>query len=400
MIKKILKKDKLIRYVIFLFAFFPLIPNNLKGLPVILLFLAVIISDFKKEVNWKWLLINSSLFLVYLFSLVYTENLKEGLTKLETGLSILILPIIFYGFLAKFNFDQSLKIKFFKFFIVSTFIFSVISFVFIGTDNTTIYFSDWFTDKFRVIITEMPLIGQHPIYASIFLAISVVFYITLIKLKAFSTNFGNVYVLFLVINLILLFCLASKGVIIGLFIVCFLDAIKNFKKVKTVLVFLIMAVVVFSFNRRFQELFRADSYTIINENFSTSIRVGVYKCAFKIIEEEFLFGYGIGDSQRALNLCYANKSNVLLKNRFNSHNQYLDVIIKTGFIGFLFFIYFLYKNFQKAFRGRNNIVVLILMFYCVLFLTENILVRQSGVILFFFLISFLNHNIAKIEKYD
>ena len=389
MVNKIFKRENLVNNAILFFAIFPLIPNNTKGLPVILLFLAVLLSNIKKHINWKWLLINSSLFLTYLISLSYTENFNIGLKKLETGLSILIIPIIFFGLIAQHSFNKTLKTKFFKFFIFSSFCFSAYSLFFIVTDTTTNYYSDWYTNKFRVIVTEMPFIGQHPIYASIFLSISVIFFVELIKNNSIKTKY--VYILFTSVNVLLLLMIMSKGVVLGLLLSVFIGLLKNFRKSKFIIISLICVVIsLLVFNRRVKEIFKAEMYSEINENFSTSIRVGIYKCAIKVIGEEFILGYGIGDSQRALNLCYSNYSNVLLKNRYNSHNQYLDIFIKTGFFGFFIFLYFLYMNFIKACKNENKLMIILLIFYCVLFLTENILVRQSGVILFFFLLSFLS----------
>ena len=260
---------------------------------------------------------------------------------------------------------------------------------FIVTDTTTNYYSDWYTNKFRVIVTEMPFIGQHPIYASIFLSISVIFFVELIKNNSIKTKY--VYILFTSVNVLLLLMIMSKGVVLGLLLSVFIGLLKNFRKSKFIIISLICVVIsLLVFNRRVKEIFKAEMYSEINENFSTSIRVGIYKCAIKVIGEEFILGYGIGDSQRALNLCYSNYSNVLLKNRYNSHNQYLDIFIKTGFFGFFIFLYFLYMNFSKACKNENKLMIILLIFYCVLFLTENILIRQSGVILFFFLLSFLS----------
>lgn len=391
MFNKISKRENLVNYALLFFAIFPLIPNSIKGLPVILLFLVVLFSDIKKHLNWKWLLINSSLFLTYLISLSYTENLSIALKKLETGLSMLIIPIIFFGLLAQHSFENTLKTKFLKFFIFSSFFFSVYSLFFIITDTTTNYYGNWYTDKFRVIVSEMPFIGQHPIYASIFLSISIIFFIDLIRNKSVKSKFRYLYSFFILVNVLLLLLLMGKGVILGLFLVVFIDLLINFRNSKIILVTLVcIAISLLFFNRRVKEVFKSQMYSEINENFSTSIRFGIYKCAVEVIGEEFLLGYGIGDSQRALNLCYSNYSNVLLKNRYNSHNQYLDILIKTGFFGFFIFICFLYLNFREAYKKENKLILNILIFYCVLFFTENILIRQSGVILFFFLLSFLS----------
>ncbi|MCF7559606.1 O-antigen ligase family protein [Sabulilitoribacter multivorans] len=399
---KDLIKEKHIVLSVLIFALFPIIPNTIKGFPIILLFVVTLFSNIKKEINWKWLLINSSLFFAYLISLIYTENIKVALVKLETGLSILIIPIIFNGFLSQYSFDKKLKIKFFKIFIISSFCFSVLSLLFIVSDSTTSYHLNWYTDKFRSQIEDVPLIGQHPIYASIFLSLSVIFFLDLVNKKSILGKHNYLFVLFTLTNVFLLIILVSKGVIISLLLVCLVYTLKTMKNFRLTILIIFISIFFLTFNRRFNEALTVETHTRINENFSTSIRIGIYKCVFKLIKNEPIFGYGIGDSQHVLNLCYANESNILLKNRFNSHNQYLDIILKTGVFGFMFFIYFLYSNFKKAFKNQSEVLSYILFFYVIILLTENILVRQSGVILFFFLVIFLNHSskILEVDKYD
>src|SRR5690606_76336 len=101
---------------------------------------------------------------------------------------------------------------------------------------------------------------------------------------------------------------------------------------------------------------------------------------------------------RALNLCYANKSDILLMHRFNSHNQYLDVMIKAGLFGLLIFLSFLVINVKDAVKNKNEPLMIVIALYCILFLAENVLSRQSGVILFFYLISFFNTNKILLDK--
>lgn len=385
-------REKHVSIVVLIFAIFPLIPNSFKGVPVVLLLVAVIFSNINKQTNWKWLLINSSLFLLYLFSLLYTEDFRVAVRKLETGLSILIIPIIFYGFLFQYRFQHSLKIKFFKIFVFSTFCFSIICLLFTLFDDSTVYYSNWYTDKFRSLISNIPLIGQHPIYASIFLSLSVLFFLEIKKSYSYKEKEIIIYVGFILVNVLFLIILASKGVILSLLLVVFINLIKNKKKIKLIAITVIITISFLVFNRRAKELFKIETYNEINENFSTSIRVGIYECVFKVIKEEFFLGYGIGDSQQALNLCYANESNILLKNRYNSHNQFLDVFLKTGFLGFSIFLYFLFWNYNRGLKNKNRLLVTLLVFYCFIFLIENVLVRQSGVIFFFFLISFFSHS--------
>ena len=168
-------KKILLQYSILLFAVFPLIPNSLKGIPVIILLIVSLFFFKNHKVNIKKFVINSSLYFIYLFSLIYTSNLSEAFNKLETTLSILVLPLIFYIILSKKVFDEDLKQEFMKLFMFSTSLFSVIIIIAILLDTTTVYYKDFYTNKYRMIVEVVPLIGQHPIYASLFLAISILF---------------------------------------------------------------------------------------------------------------------------------------------------------------------------------------------------------------------------------
>lgn len=392
MIYNRLLKERHVLGAILIFSFFPLLPNKLKGLSVVALLVVSLFGNVKKSVNIKELLINSSLFLVYLFSLIYTDDYKFAYSKLETGLSILVIPVIFNGFLAKFKFKLKFKVKFLKLSIIFSFFFAFISLLFISIESELIYTLNWNTDKFRNTASQLPLIGQHPIYASIFLSTPLFFFSELIRMKVISTKGKQLFCFFLLVNFALLFMLSSKGVIISLLLVFIISALIEVKNFKIAVAAIFILTCFFFFSRRAKELYKVEVYNEINENYSTSIRLGIYKCAFKLINSNPILGYGIGDAQRELNLCYAYESNTLLKNRFNSHNQYIDILIKTGFFGLLVFIYFIFFNIRKAIKSSNGLVLQILFFYCLIFLSENILLRQSGVILFYFLIIFLNHS--------
>jgi O-antigen ligase len=153
------------------------------------------------------------------------------------------------------------------------------------------------------------------------------------------------------------------------------------------------------------ELINIDTYKTVNTNYSTGLRVGIYKCVYGLAKDNWIFGYGPGNTQEVLNECYASNSSVLLDKIYNSHNQYLDVLLKTGIFGLLMFLSFLIINYVKAKENKNFIVTYILIFYCIIFIIENILLRQSGIILFYFFITFFNkvdslkHNGNATAKY-
>ena len=392
---KTINKVNILNGLILTFAVFPIIPNSIKGLPVILLFVGALFFFKKREVNWKSLLVNSSLFLMYTISVIYSNDHSVALKKLETALSALVIPLIFFALTPHFKISNKIKRVFIKTFIGSTTVFSIYSFVYIILRNSSLNYL-WNSDKYRNIIMEMPLIGQHPIYASIFLVLSIIFFVYLFKQKLFKNYKHKLLFLILTfINLVFLLFLSSKGAILALFIITFFlfifETTKKIYKYLIVVTFICSLITLFIYNRRMNELIKTQTYQTFNPHLSTSIRLGIYDCSWAIIKKQLFTGYGIGDAQKELNLCYANKSDILLMHRFNSHNQYLDVAIKTGLIGLFVFLGFLAINFRNAIKKKNKPLIMILVLYCLLFLVENVLSRQSGVILFFFLICFFNN---------
>ena len=395
-------KKHLLTFSFLVFAVFPLIPNNYKGFPVVLLILVSLINYKPHQINFKWFLINASYFILAAASLVYSQNIDYGFKKIETALSIIIIPGCFFILFPQNRIEKPIKQVFMKIFVASTTIFSIITLVVILLDTKTDYYKDFYSNKFRILVEELPLVGQHPIYASLFLGISLGFLIFLIKEKAFVSSYVNkIYILACVlVNLALVIMLSSRAVILSLLLLVFIFSIqllvrsKNFVRIIQLLVFFFIAMLLlFNFNRRMNEILQFDTKSTVNTNFSDTYRINIYKCALKVVSKSILIGHGVGDEKDELIACYESESQILLKSGFNSHNQYLDIWIKTGLIGLISFLFFLFYNFHKAYFTSNKVLIYIILFYSINFLTENILVRQSGLIPFIFFIHFFKSNL-------
>ena len=97
--KKITIENKLLAYSICLFGFFPLLPIRLKGFPVILLLIVALYFFFKKKKRkfaMKGFLKLSSLFSISFLSIFYTGSFYFPKNKIETSLSLIIIPLAFY----------------------------------------------------------------------------------------------------------------------------------------------------------------------------------------------------------------------------------------------------------------------------------------------------------------
>ena len=91
-------KDKIIKLSVFLFGMFPLLPERIKGFPVLFLFVTSIYLTLKKgsvNYNFKEFLKLSSLYTISCLSILYTGSLCLPFNKLETSLSLIVVPISF-----------------------------------------------------------------------------------------------------------------------------------------------------------------------------------------------------------------------------------------------------------------------------------------------------------------
>lgn len=163
----------------------------------------------------------------------------------------------------------------------------------------------------------------------------------------------------------------------------------NVSNLFLIVITIISIAVVFSSNR-FKELYKKENYSKELYLNSTSMRYHIYNCSLKVIKNSPFIGYGLGDVQIELNKCYEKKSILLSSKNYNSHNQYLSYLLSSGIFGLISLVLFLFYFFRKSFLDGNTLLFVFLIFFSVIMFFENILEKQSGVIIFSFLISFLN----------
>lgn len=393
-----ISKEKILGYTFLLFSLFPIIPNRFKGVPVILFFLVAIylFSRFKsRAINFKKTLVLTSLYIILLISLSYTENLDSIDKTLSTRLSLLILPISFSLIDATKVFIQSKYIeKFYKVFTLSTFLYCLIVFYEILSVG---YYSDKTTisEVYNILNTSFYGINQHPIYSSIFIVFAL--YFLLFKIKSSTVYYRVLRFLVLLFFTYILFFLSRRGVLIALFIGLIASLFFRFKKVdikKNLIIGFTFLFVISLFTpvveKRFSEVFSKKTFSKVDSNNSSSIRYAIYECALKTIKQNWWFGFGVGDVKDELLKCYSLKSNILVEGNYNSHNQYFSYLLSSGIFGLLLLIFILVKTFLIGLKNKSSTIVFFTLFYVVVLSFENILERQSGVILFMFFISYFN----------
>ena len=390
---------------IFLYGTYPLIPERYESfLPISLLLVSAFFyfKNPKKEVLFKPFLILSSLFFIYILSFAFSSDLTYGLKKIETSLSLIVAPMCYFLLLRKYpvNFEI-VKTVFQKVFFTANIVYASLSLYLMQFYKSPKFlFND--SSFIRSAVNDIPFVGEHPMYISIFFSLGIMCGLSLI-----SDSRKHLCKLFLLSGVLfmagMLIAIMSKGIIIALISAVFstwflwLKGRGKIKIIMALIAILLLILLIPKQNNRFYELVDKQSFEKIDLNNSTNVRFHIFKASVQLIKESPIFGYGIGDVQNELDQKYTTMGLNLPKGKFNSHNQYLFICLNSGLVGLIIFLCSMAYIITVAFLKKDYFFLGVVLFFLVAFLFENILSRQSGVILFSFLIStHVLHNLNQI----
>lgn len=400
------KLDNLIYYLCFVAFLFPLLPSFLRNVVMGLLFLSVLVNHFsskeKKGINYKLLFLGSSLYFTYLISLLWTDNLDLGFKKLSTALPLLLLPVT----LSLLSQDLINRLRIKLHYLLGTYIISVLlSFVIFFLIFLEHYGYSLFQHYPTVINKDLGPYNIHPIYMSMHGAVSIILSLYLLhKIKYNSWLLLSIILIDIIIVCFMLI-LIKKGPIISMIVASgyLVLALKNKRivMVLSILSAILISVIIFQpkVNRKFSELLHINS-SDKTELTSTNIRLIIYDCGRYLVPEAGLFGFGVGDTRQELLDCYETKNTQLVESKFNSHNQFLSIILRSGFLGLICYLLFLFYLIMKSHFTKSYLVIAVLVFYILVMLSENILERENGVVYvsFMTLMLFVLFNYSTVEK--
>ncbi|WP_124979075.1 O-antigen ligase family protein [Nonlabens xiamenensis] len=385
------KLRKALGLVSMIIAFMPAIPRGVRPIFLGVFLLLSIIDGLKSNDKFKWsyFLMASSLYVFYLLSLTYTSDLEYGLKKIGTAIPLLLFPLAF-AFMSKASIRYILdrKYRLMWCYIIATTVLCVGAFI---TFNFDYSFSDSILHYVNIIRSRIYGWKIHPIYLSMHIAVSLIMALFIVR-KGLGILRWFALILISLILLFFLMIMIKKGPIIALILVGFL-LVFLFNNNKLYIVFGLFSAIVIGtitlnpkVNKRFTELLQVQDAQSKNLT-STSIRYSIFQCAEEIIPEAGFFGFGIGDGKSELINCFEEEMEFLAENKYNSHNQYLGLLLKVGYLGLFFFALFLIYYLVDAFRKKNYILVALILFYALVMLAENILERENGVLFFSFFVN-------------
>lgn len=329
-------------------------------------------------------------YLILLLSVFLSHNFSEGASKAQTMASLLIFPTVFFFFLGNNREIKRKKEKVLFVNYISGVIFSIISVIaFFLYENPRYPYKD--SNFFRNAVDSIEILGDHPIYVSLLLSISIIIGLYFLKKYYHNRTYATLLILGELFQLSIFFLLMSKGIIFAMLtaLVVLLILERKWKLIVVLIAFASgLLITIPKNNNRFIELFNYRSYTELDFYNSTSIRYTIFKCNMKMFMGQPIFGYGLGDVNDKLENCLSKVFGKEQSN-YNSHNQYFNILLSTGILGLIYFLFFLFLYFRDALMYGDHLLNAILVIFCVSFLFENVLSRQTGVIAFSFLVNYL-----------
>jgi O-antigen ligase len=199
------------------------------------------------------------------------------------------------------------------------------------------------------------------------------------------------YISIIIFLLLFVLLLTAKTAIISAFIflnIAFIDWGKKYAgTLKTilslVLINTIIVMLLFSlpFTReRFRLLLTYND--VIYEN-SVNSREEIMRSGMQMAADNIFTGTGSGDVTSDLVEYYKqNNFQQGVKGRYNAHNEYLQVLLETGFAGLIFFILIFIYSIRHALQRRNFIYLTFLLLFMINIATESMLKTQSGVVFY------------------
>lgn len=421
MIKKLFQNKEqlftiLLSLIIIAHYWWPLLCNILIMLTLLLVILD---SDTRQDLfqtfknKWFWGL--SIPFWLTLIGLSNTENLDLGLFMVEKRLSLAVFPLLFLSIKSRFKTSNLIDVVVLGG--VSSVLGCIIQSVYLystGVGGTELFYSD---------LLAYPLYGQ-----AVYLAFMINTWLLLIGVQVYRKEgvLGkNKLLLFSIIPFLLVvhFLLASRMSMLVLLMVAGVAfvgwGIKKLGLVKSSVIVVasiigigLLTIVFPKSLNRFRDI---DKFSYDYENKSPlnhfnaehdaknwtgiTARLAIWNSIVEDLDELPINGYGSGDVEGQLLKQYEKRNFYLaLENNFNTHNQYFDYLLSTGFIGVGILILSLLALFIYYLRVQNYPAAIFIVILALTMMTENIFNRNMGIVFAGYIGSLLFSNGRLHEK--
>jgi O-antigen ligase len=246
---------------------------------------------------------------------------------------------------------------------------------------------------------SMP-IEMHATYLSLYLAFSVLLLIGQWKRNTKRNN-KLLIVISIVILLLGMIQLSSRSVCIAFLISLFIQFSFIWTKRKerwiawgllalVTIVLLLLIAQVNSFKLRYLTALKTDLSTNVVEVESVEPRMARWHAIAEIVKQSPIIGYGTGTEKKLLQDTYfEHKYFISYLNEFNTHNEYLSILLRVGGLGLLLYLLVLVKMYRTAWKEENLILILLLSIITIVAMSENLFDLNKGIFFYAFFMSIL-----------
>ena len=375
---------------------FPYVFTNILIVACAIIALSLIFFDPKSYSFARMSSLLVLLFFIEVIGLVHTYDLRNGFLHLERKSVFVLLPIIFSISELSTEFNKK---KIWDFYLLGSLVVILFSFL------TAIYkvvsgekAGIWGVNEFFTLKLASA-VGMSHVQFGLNISIALLYSVyQVFCVQSQNTIYRSLYVFsFVVFSIILMLVMAKTAIIATFAAVAFiLIATKGINKSKLLLVSSVLVVLFVVSIRlfpplksRWEQILSPKETVIVNDKRNYySTRTTTFSCAFKIAQENYLFGVGTGDATKFLNDCYVQIGmNDFLD--YDSHCQYLDYIIRLGVLGvILLLLVFMAPLLNSTFLNKDFLQVGVLGILILCLITENMFDVAKGVLSYSFFYCF------------
>ena len=333
-------------------------------------------------------LILSIPFWLVLFGLIFTNDIDIALKEIPKKIPFLIFPLtILTVKLQNKTIPFITKQFYFGVFVAS--LLALLKMVYFKVNSLGDYY---YYDKLSI------LLNKHTTYFALFVVLGILFvFYQLLNKK----NNKKLSIVLLALFIPMLYMLSVRISVLALLLGAFTLIAYHLKK-RYVIMLLVVLPILFgaiyltpNFQKRFEKS------TIENTEIEDiDFRKLHWKAVLENISQNpILVGNGTGSNRDFLYSKYKEyKLKAAYEDEYNAHNQFLEITLNHGLIGLCLFVFLLAYLGILFLKSKNSLAVSVLVVLITFMLTESILERHSGVILFIFFMSlFLSKNSKKLQ---
>ncbi len=327
-------------------------------------------------------LLLSSLFWIALIGLTYTQDVNEGLKKLQQKIPFVLFPLIFLSI--NFNKrDINFLFKYFSYSVVLASLFALTKACYFRFNNLGNFF---YYDQLSIVL------DKHTTYYSLFTVLSILYFTNEILKKKIGNNIKEIiFIAFLFLMLYFLSVRISIVSLICAFFVLIFNNDKISKKKRIGFLLITFTTFLIYLTPNFQQRFNAEAPNGA-EISDVELRWVHWKSVVEtIFDNNLFFGAGTGDGHFNLYKVYKeNNFESGYVHKYNAHNQFLEIVLYFGLLGLFIFVCMFYILLKKNIKHTNNFETAIIVVFLIFMSTESILERHSGIVLFAYLMSALS----------